>query len=704
MVLGVFLAVVSSSQNQAIHFEAKGMSVQSTLESLSQATGTTLKANGPLGQQIVFVKVDGVKPEDLKRRLADVLGATWMPKDGVEYLTRTPAQENAIWTRHVELRGKLVQVSLEQARKQVAQPFSGADLARGLVALKPSDNNADRAQANLRHRTEKALFDQAPTARLLNRLILACDPKDLAAVGPFERRIFCLKPTRMQRGINAKAFQTALAAFAKEQAEWVDAASKVGFPEDPSGRMVSDPRTQIEYTAKDMEDVQLEVKRGEMVSLFMVNLKAAHPSHSRSIFCQVSFADPGRTFMNSMMDAKPAPESDPVVPLSEESEEFQKRLTGTFMSQDSLALSPRMLQMLLNVDQRDPLAWTPSDAFASYADFKKLNVVGVLPDDAVSLGAFVAGQGKLRTEQFVRALTGYGSITLTEADGWATFAPADEWEASTAFTPRKPLAKLIKAVNDKGRLDVHDYARFAFESRLLNRGTLPMMFLGMYDRSILGSSDQTSWDGLRLYGSFAPIAQQDLEGGRQFAFGGLSGEQRKIVERIVYGDMIQSEERLDGSTAQLNHEPVEPTEAYPNGLPAGGFVTAKTKSVSVIVAYGKDKDGKIRPLRALNAYTLATIEVEVVGNAKQMAMYGVPDLVGYAPGTDKMVSLRVQTAPGLWKECAIVVPDYDSKATPVSWDKLPEPLKSQIAAGIQEIKQRKQQQGGGTIPPCSFVN
>jgi|GEM_PF-6338997 len=695
MFLGVLLAVSLAP----IQFEAKGMSVKNALARLSTATGGNFQANGAVGDEVVFVKVNEVTLDELKRKLADVLDATWIIKPEAEYLARTPAQDAAIWQRHLELRSRLLQDSLESVKKQIAQPFSGPTLAKGLADLKPQDPAAGRAGATQRYQRERALFQSAPMARLLNRLLLACDPKDLAAVGPYERRIFCLHPTRMQRGINAKAFQAALDAFNREQADWVEAASKVTFTEDPNGRMVSDPRSQTEFTGKDMEGVELEVRRGEMTALFNVNMIAPNSGpRGRSIVCQADLEDPARRFMNKQMEAGPAPTSDPVVTLSEDSTEFQKRLSSVFRSGTAGALSERMLRMMKEVDKADPLSWTPGDAISAYADLKKVNVVGALPDDALTLGTFVAGDGPLRTQQFMTTLTEFGTIVPAEANGWLTFAPTDAWESHLLTTRRGALATLMKAVDAKHALDIRDYAKFAFDSRLPSRMTFGLLFLGMYDRTILGASDQTDWNALRLYGSFTPDAQMDLEGGKQFLFGGLNAEQRKIAEAIVYRGMIESNEAIDGRSASLKHEPVEPTEAFPGGLPPNGFVTARSRSLPVIVAYGKGTDGKVRPLRTADPYTLATIETEIVGNPTMMEQYGVAGLVGYAPGKDKLVSLRVQVGDGLWKESNITIPDYNLNATPVSWDKLPEPFKTQVAAAMEQLKQRKQQ-GGGTIPP-----
>ena len=179
----------------------------------------------------------------------------------------------------------------------------------------------------------------------------------------------------------------------------------------------------------------------------------------------------------------------------------------------------------------------------------------------------------------------------------------------------------------------------------------------------------------------------------------MNAEQRQIVERIVYAGEIRSEVQSGGGIAQLTGQTVEPTEAFPMGVPFGCTVTARAKSVPTLVAYGKGSDGKVRPLRGLTASTLAAIESDVLGDPQKMASYGVANLVGYAPGTDKMVAMRVEVAPKVWRESTITVADYDPNATPVPWDKLPDPYPQQIAAAIAQVKAQKANQPVRRVPP-----
>lgn len=671
------------------------MSVSSLLERLSQSSDTPLKTVPALGKEIVFVRADGVPLGDLKARLAEALTATWTKRQDGEYLGRTPAQEQVIWTDHIRQRRKQVDEALAAIKKELQTPFSAPKLVKGLAELKPREQFTDNpTEARRRYEAEKALFDSGALARFLRRLVLAANPNDLAAIGPFQRRIFRLKPTRMQFGFNRQAFDSAVAEFTKEQRAWIEAGRSANFPEESNGRMVSDPRAQLEFDPADAPAVELQVSRGEMAGLFFVNLiHVTEGSFNRQVAVQANFADSARRFLDSQMNPAPSSGSDPVVNLSQDSKEFHDALSGAYGGREFVPPSPRMLQLMTEVDKNDPLGWAPSDALTTYADHKKENMIAVLPDTAISVAWFLMRQGPMRAGQFMDGLLQSCNLQLKEENGWATVVPADRWEAFLDFTPRAAVSELMIAVISKGTLDIRDYARYAYKSGRINRMGLGDIWLAMYDRSVLSSMDRTDWNTLRLYGSLNTAQQRELENGNSFLLGGLTPDQRKIVEAIVYGGELRTgESQIDGSVSVTN---IEPTEQFAAGLPASGTLGAKVVSQQVIVAYGKTETGRIRPLRSLNAATLATIEQDVVGNPQRMATYGVPNLVGYAPGLTKNVVMRITLAPGVWKESSFQVPDYDPNAKPVSWDKLPQ--REEIAAAMDQLKRQKQ--NGNTNPP-----
>lgn len=672
-------------------FDSKAASVRQLVARLSAETGEKLGASAELAQKIVFVHAHGVTPANLKTRLADVLQAEWTMKSGVNTLVRTPALEKRIWVEHLAYRRKLVDVALEDARKHLESAFDAKALAKKVIDLGDAEStNGDPAAMQRMYQERQEVYRSGPLARLLARLVLACDPSDLAAVGPYERRVFRIDPTVMQRGFDNSKYQAAVDAFAIEQQAWIDEAAKANLGEAKGSRMVSDPRVQLEIPPH-IPPAYLEVARGEMTSLFNVNLRLADiQAPFEPIVAQLSFADPARKFLDRQANPPTPAADDPVVDLSDESKEFQKRMIEAFMTSQPASMSPRMRDMVLHLDTNDPLAWTVSDALSAYAATRQENLIAAIPDSALLIGFMLGRDQKVRVGSFIRALQESGTMELREKDGWGDMRPIDRYEAEIDFTPRTATIDLMRSTMAAGRLDIHDYAKYAFESGRLNRGGLGDYFLAMYDRSVLGTSDQTDWKALQLYGSFTSDQQNRLEAGARIPLTGMNRDQRRIVERIVYA------KKLNGATT---FEAVEPTQSFALGLPSTCVVSATVRKTPVIVAYGRGPDGVVRPLRGLNAYTLATIEAEIVGDPGKMASYGVTGLVGYAAGADKAITLRVEPAPGAFAQSNITVPDYSATATPTSWDKLPDPLRKQVEAAIAQLKARKDGQPKEGVPP-----
>lgn len=671
-----------------IQFEARATPVYQVIEKLSKETGESLRASPAIGEESLFVLATGVGLEELKRRIAEAMGASWEKKSDAEYLVRTPAQEKRIWEEHLALRREWVAKALEKTRRELEEPFDAHSLARGLEELPGEDEvRSDPTAVRRRYEKERALFGQGPAARLLKRLVLACRIDDLAAIGPYDRRLFRPQPSLMQRGFQPKVLSEALAAYQREQDAWLEAASAASFRESRSGSMVSDPRIQRESPSKLLESFQLEIVRGDMAALFMANLVARGEGllDNRAV-TQLVFEDPSRAFLDANTVPRAEPEDEPPVELSPDSKLFLDRMQEAFESRDVQAPSPRMLEILLAPDRIDPLSLGLSDGLFAYAKQRNINLVASLTDPSLTWSWFASrGQG-LRPTRMVDGLIQAGQLKAHKPDGWLLLMPSDRWESRLGFTPRKPVAELMKAVAAKGQADIRDYARYAFESGRITRMGMGDYYLALFDRALLGALDRTDWNGMRLFGSFDRVRQDQLENGGIFPMGGLSPAQKSIVERILYAGPIRSEEQLGGGSSRWSGTALEPTEAFANGLPAGGKISARVKTIPTIGAYGKGSDGKVRPLRTLNASTLATIEAEIVGNPQRMRDYGVPNLLGYAPATEKLIVLRVEAAPGVWRETPLTIYEFDPTAQPVRWDQLPEAIRNQIAQAMEQLK------------------
>lgn len=690
---------ILSPTSKAIDFNPRADNLRAVVSQLAQATGEKLEVDGDIAHEVVFVQMGKTDGKVIREEIAKAVVGTWVSQDGVLILERTPAQKAEFWNEHLAIRRKEVDRALAVMAKELEKPFNARALLDGLNKL-PDEASVgnDRLAAMARYRTQQQLFDMSPLARLIRRMLLACDRNDLAAVGPHERRLFRLRGNKRQGKIGEAAFRLAAAQFAKEQAAWVDMTANNPFPEHRGGRTVSDPRTQTRISEKAALDAELVVLRGEMASLFNVNLYGISEHFGRTTLCQMDVPDASREFLNAVAQGVQVDQNDPLVKLSADSKIVVEAMKTLWTRDGSYVASPELLQLISGVGQKEPLAWILSEVFSNYSDHKGVNVVASLPDEAFPIAVF-GGPNKVRVQQAINSLLKSGVLKLEKAGNWHRFTPVDRWEAAIEFTPRPAMAKLIKSLVEKGGVDVRDYATYAFESKRLNRGGLADIFAMMIDPTMAGGMDFASWDGMRLYGSFTSKTRQDLEQGATINYAGLNGAQKQIVERIIYCDVIRSDERIDKGTTQIGKVTIEPTDNYVNGLPPGAQVVSKSNVSETIVAYGRDGNGKTRVLRTINPWTLAHVLSEGLEDKSVQTKYGLSNLVGFAPGVDRLLSLRIVLAPGLWKETPLMIPGHDENAKPVAWDRLPEKQRKQIEDAIKQYKDSRPAQGGGTPPP-----
>jgi hypothetical protein len=331
------------------------------------------------------------------------------------------------------------------------------------------------------------------------------------------------------------------------------------------------------------------------------------------------------------------------------------------------------------------------DVLLAYAKATNRNVVASLCDEAFGYGLQGALQGEgVHLQQTIDALTNSGVMKHSSVDNWEEFQPQDRLEAAVSFTPRDVLEGLMKAVINKRYLDVHDLASYAYGTGRVARSGIGEYYLMMFDRSVASGMDRTDWDALRLFGSFSGEAQKSLENGARFPFTSLNASQRNLLSRITFKSRIENERIASADSVQISGKSVEPTEAFPNGLPMSGVLSTRTATMPVLIAYAQGPGGTFRPLRTINEWTIAAYEAQVGANPQAASQYTLNGLVGYAPGSQKLVAMRLELAPNVWKEIGITVMDQDPNPKPVPWEQLPAKTVETIRGAIES-----QRKGGG---------
>lgn len=688
-----------TAQNPTLDFRCKATDIRTVLAQLSEKTGTKLQAEGLAAKQIVLIDVDDVTLADLKERIAKAVAGKWEKREDREILLRTPLLQNQVINTYVERRKKHFEAEQAKVSKALEKPFNAKVLAQGLLDLgKAPDGAADRNAARDYYQRQAILFEQGPMARLMRRLFVAANAADLARVGTYERMIFSSNPTSRQRGIDLARYNAAMAEFKKEEAAWIEIAQGLDFGLSNGSMMVSDPRTQLKPL--DTQGVSFALHRGDMTGLGMINLRRGKDAlGSQGTITQMNLAGPERAFLNGATQPKRTDPNDPFVNLSPDTKVMMAAVQQLSQEQGPIAITKEFEEILINPDQKDPLSFLVSDILIDYAQQEKLDVVACLTDPAFTWSSFITSEQQPRLNMMIGMLQQATAIEIEKQGGWAIITPANRHEDELNFTPRKPLADMMKSIQKNRSVDMEDYATYAFRTGRISRIGLGETYMAMFDRSVVSAMDNNDWNALRLYGSLSEKERTAVSSGGEIPFGRMSPEQRAVIDRMIYNDELRSETRDSETGYTYGSGVIEPTETYAKGFPIGSSLVGRSREKANLVVYGRGKDGVVRPLRTIQTYAIPQLESEILGNPEAMKIYSVSGFTGYAPGITKSIVLRLLIEPKVWREAVLTVNIFNRSATPVTWDKLPDDMVSQIKISMDQYKKQKATDRKGPPPP-----
>ena len=670
-----------------ISFEAKAGSVGPILEQLSAQTGTKFKSTPSLARETLLVKVKDVSLADLKLKLAEALDAKWVTEAGTEYLKREQAQVQEIKNRHLNLRQQYLEAELAKLQNEVETPFDPAGLASGLQSMvfssgEPVEDGSSRAQKRMR----RSLVRQSPTSRLLNRILLACDPNQLAAIEPYERRLFVVSPTRRQGGIDPKKLSFALAEFAINQSKWRRATAGLNIPRELSYSEGIDPRGQIAIPPNLGGLLQLEVIRSDMPGLFVAELYYYRPDGRPEPLFQRWVGAPEPL----LKDPSSAPNhEDPEVRISPSSQVLLD-LQEARSKRNAMSISDAERTALLHPDQEDPLSFLASDCLIAIAASKQTNLVATIPDDAFQVVNTMAQNRQLQVQRVRDALMDGGVVSFTDSPGWSIVKPCDQYESSLTYTPRPILANMMASLDSQGWLNVEAYSEYAFGTQRVSPYGVGEQYLALFEPSVMTPIVRLDWDTLRLYGSLSSSQKLTLNSGRPWLVSNLSKAQKSLVDRIIYRSALNSEDILTETESSLGPR-IEPTTEFVDGLPAESALSIRGKPGQALFAYGRTKTGKIKTFGPVTTYQVPWLE-----NGTAYWMKGV---VGYALHKQRKVAFRIEVGEGNWKEILLNIPEYNAALKPVPWTQLPPLYVKTIQSNIARNNASPAVRDPRVIPP-----
>lgn len=508
------------------------------LARVSAASGVAMRTDGPVGQERLVVSVSEADVDGLRERVAWALHASWRLEEGVWVLRRTAEDERRARTawNTARLATEGVTVGAGYAG------FEEEDFERALGALRGT--NEDSVMMGAVGEVTTLL----PMGRLGRALAGTLAGTVLAEMEVGDRVVVREMPNRAQLRFGSQ-----------EQEFWRLA------------RLDQERLTARATAAGLRQRVGFVPERGAFVGLtlqrllFGMGLDVTEEMRLR--------LQSGETLTGISR-----------TPVRQNSGRFAPLPVPDVRFAGEVALPPVFAGVREGQHDREALRrWWMNDAEAGVAAFEAAfaeafavdgqDVVIAPPALLMQMAVQAEEDGRVRFPKVFEALSG-SLIEFRTDGGFVGARPPSRADEAALQGDRRALRRFLDA--GAGWSD-RDLARFALDSGVSpwNAAAYPLFSIWQAEdaRTVL---QDPIWFGLRALGTLSETEWRTLMERGELALVNLSGRQRRELERWVYGSPLAFavEEPEDGGgtrvrlTTMVEMGP-EPTDVFPEGLPAG---------------------------------------------------------------------------------------------------------------------------------------
>lgn len=682
-------ALIVLAKTPSVTLTVRARPLKEACDLLGRQAGLQLDVKGCLRAEPIILAVTQLSSPELLEKIAQVVNASWTKVGEGHYeLARTNAQEKREYQDHIRLQmannARLLAAAAKASsldKSLTAQDFVAVLKARlsAIAATKtrPSDPVAFERRTNS--------DAELPAHRALIRLLLDMKQEELAGVEPQSSRVFSSEPTRMQFALGPKS-QSIIRLLHAERQLMLSAAEKVpGGLTGISGFADSSDTAQLPWDGRGTVAVKVGYSGfggGLVANLFVYDSK-------NDLLLRDSFGLPAAFKFESVELPK-----NPTVELSPDSKQVLTalRAAAVYRNQRAVSKAPEqsVVPLLTDWNRYDPLSFCAADVFIATAKTHGVNLIAV-PDDEMAM-AFLSFPENPTAKTFLQLISRQTQFALDSR--WLTVTPKDRYATRMGRLDRDAGKDYLMARAALGYTSLEENLKLA-----LAIPYLPQPSLLYYHELALGPSIR-GFDGsrkaLRFYASLSEGQRNSILNGGQLSYAALDSVQRQFLEdwvfRSEYEGMGVTSDRVATRFAAKSSEP---TFAVGEGLLRPFAVSASATSIPVAVCYSE------HGTFAMDADTLALNMARHYYVEEGDMQY--PEPLGYRPGKNMEISLRVTFEPGLQMRSRINGLDVDMAGEPVPMDGLPQSFRTeyekQLTKYIAALKNAGAKSTGATEPP-----
>lgn len=616
------LGLAVPHQAATVTITSNGGSVQSILAEASKQTGLVLDS-GQLKEWPMIVKVKEMPSKQFLEDVAKALDAEWTKSGETFVLSRGLGQERLALAKEAEERIPKIKKSIDEYLKENTGGTDWSDAAID-KRVKADQDKREEATKNLRgnvgdQQMTISVMDSSsvsPANLFLIEALQKIPVQTIASVAPGDRLVMSNNPTKMQKPLPYRS--AAIDPFLKAYNKLVGA-NKAQADSNPSNVRVESPLSRINQPIQNIGKLLVTIMRGgpgvqvmvvvvgpngeilDRPQAFLEVERNASGPTPEGVTGSIKLSDTSLQLVKFLQSAPAGPSRQVSFRIS-----MGDGQMGSLGDEPTgLPLPEALVPIFSDPVEHEPMSYFVGEALTQLADARQKNLIAYVPDSAFTAFARRLNSGRLEVADLYKGAPLLG-ISITDEDRILVTA-ANHAEAARTRVNRGEFGKLIGAITKRGYASLDEICRYSIVMPDWERDNLDAKWIQAFSpaTALVYSNQQTAF--LRLYGLLTPAQRQASMQRVRLNVNQMSGQQRKIVEKVVYqfnGPMvmgrgamtIMSTVRSDRNPNEESPEPQiiqqEPTEAFPGGLPDNTMLDMRRQWAEGVFAIDKDDHGR----------------------------------------------------------------------------------------------------------------
>lgn len=447
--------------------EIRATTIGKALNQIGSPLKIEFDVDKTLANEVVAIRVNHVRTDELLSRIADLLLARFEQKDGKWKLVLDDAKVKSARDKADSINVKNAQKILEEAKAVIAsqQPWSNrlaqdtADAA--LSFLKSKDPHNLGAGYETQRAKMLSIGKDTPGTRATFRMLATLSPEQIALV--FKgRTVFSDRPTQYQTQLpsQAKGIVNNWIAEQNSYAEIMETKLDAPNPDKPWSKRGLEP---ADHGYESTQEPLLRAnKAAGTPGITLLSIKELYDGFE----ARLMVAGPAGEFMIQGYALIPNRTStDPSgigeirkIRIGEESAELCRTLK--FPTKDRPEMSEALKEKVLHPDQYDPLSFIATDVIFGLPKSRNANIVALLPDDFSDVVHNFGSYGEVNLGDIEAQTKSRRIASWSEADGWFTFAPQNTEYARLLRLNRPAATEIFKHVILEKRWTLDQLIRF----------------------------------------------------------------------------------------------------------------------------------------------------------------------------------------------------------------------------------------------------